>query len=399
MMVLDRFTHALGAVVEDATDIVENIARRIPRYLPARLMQGRAEVIRCRGKTQSGAQCKRRPVADSPYCHQHRNQAKSDGRLLIIIDARDKAARVTSDISRKTWRATLGATSRLAAFSPRARSQVQSDEQSSGMRQFAGRIMEFLQAQKRWVTSAMVLLLVTAVPIAFLTLADGDLDSLAGFAREIIPRNQRSVQGDPNTLGRQQTPTGEPNAAGGFTLNGTRTPGTDFAGAYVSSVEQLSANNSMLQIFVPAGVEGSYQAVVTISEEVEYQCVILLQYSDRLYCIGPSLPSASQINLRIFRVDEVDGSQHLVFETNYTTGEFAPVATPSPVVPTYGGAFTWPDRFDKVEIRKEQQSSAMLAPLSTLLGIVLLLLYRVHGRREHRLVRRLVESPQLEPVH
>ena len=100
----------------------------------------------------------------------------------------------------------------------------------------------------------------------------------------------------------------------------------------------------MLLIFVPAGVEGAYRAIVTASEGVEYQCVILLQYTDRLYCIGPSLPEASEINIRIFRIDEVDGSQTLVFETNYTTGEFAPLATPSPAVPTYGGSFIWPDR-------------------------------------------------------
>ena len=395
MMVLDRFALALGAVVDDATDLVENIARR----LPARLIQGRAEVVRCRGTTQSGAQCKRRSVPDSAYCHQHHNQAKSDGRLFIIIEARDKAARMTGELSRKTWTATVGATSRLAAMSPKRRSQVQSGKQTSGVRQVARRIVESLQARKRWVTSAMVVLLVAAVPVAFLTLADGDLGVLAGFAREIIPRNPPAVEGDANTFGRQETPTVEPNAAGRFTLNGTRTPGTDFAGAYVSNVERLSADTSMLQIYVPAGVEGTYQAVVTASEDMEYQCVILLQYSDRLYCVGPSLPEASQINFRIFRIDDVDGSQHLVFETNYTTDEFAPLATPSPVLPIYGGAFTWPDRFDKVEIRKEHQSSAMLAPLSALLGVVLLLMYRTLWQREHRLNRRLVESQELGPIH
>jgi len=393
MMVLDRFALALGAVVDDATDLVENIARR----LPTRLIRGRAEVVRCRGTTHSGAQCKRRPLPDSVYCYQHRNQAKSDGRLLVVLDMRNKATRMTGDLSRKTWRATVGATSRLAALSPMRRSQVQSGEPTAGVRQVARRIVESLQAQKRWVASAMVLLVVAAVPISFLTLADGDLGVLAGFAREIIPLNPPAGEGDPNAFGRQETPTDEPNAEGRFTLDGT--PGTDFTGAYVSNVEHLSANNSLLQINVPAGVDGTYLAVVTASEEVEYECVILLQYSDRMYCIGPLLPDASQINIRIFRIDEIEGSQYLVFETNYTTGEFAPLATPSPAFPVYGGAFIWPDRFDGVEIRKEQQSSAMLAPLSALLGVVLILIYRVQAHREHPLNHRLVDGHELEPAH
>ena len=397
MMVLDRFALALGAVVGDATDLVENIARRLPRRLPTRLMQSQTGVVQCLGTTHSGAQCKRRPVPDSAYCHQHRNQAKSDGRLLVVLDMRNKATRVTGDLSRKTWTATVGATSRLAALSPKRRSKVQSGEPTAGVRQVARRMVESLQTQKRWVTPAMVLLVVAAVPITFLTLANGDLGVLAGFAREIIPRNPPAGEGDANAFGRQETPTDEPNAEGRFTLDGT--PGTDFTGAYVSNVEHLSASNSLLQVIVPAGVDGTYLAVMTASEEVEYECVILLQYSDRLYCIGPLLPDASQINIRIFRIDELNGSQHLVFQTNYTTGEFAPLATPSPAFPVYGGAFIWPDRFDGVEIRKEQQSSAMLAPLSALLGGVLILLYRGQRYREHTLNHQLVERHEFESAH
>ena len=42
----------------------------------------------------------------------------------------------------------------------------------------------------------------------------------------------------------------------------------------------------MLEIFVPVGVEGDYQAIVTASEGQAFECVILHQYTDRLYCIG-----------------------------------------------------------------------------------------------------------------
>ena len=80
-------------------------------------------------------------------------------------------------------------------------------------------------------TCAMVLLFMAAVPIAILTMADGNLDSLARFAREIIPRNPPARERNPNTFGPQETPTDDPNAAGLFTLDEARTPGTDFAGA------------------------------------------------------------------------------------------------------------------------------------------------------------------------
>ena len=378
-----------------ADDVVENLAR----HLPGRLMEGHAEVVRCHGTTQSDAQCKRRPVAGSAYCFQHRDQAKSNGRLFIVLEARDKAARMTSDLSRKTWAATVTATSRLTALSPELRAQVLSGARISGLRRVARGTVALLQARRKWVTSAMVVLFVAAIPTAFLTAADGDLDSLARFAAEIIPRSSPAREGDPNSFSRQETPTDDPDATGLFTMDEARTPGTDFSGAYVSRVEHLSADSSMIQIFVPAGVEGTYRAVVTASEGQEYECVILPQFTDQLYCIGPPLPEASKINLQIFKIDEVEGFQSLVFETNYTTGEFAPLATPSPALPTYGGAFIWPDRFDRVEIRKEQQSSARLSPPSALLGVVLLLMYRMLSRREHRLNRRLVESHEFGPLH
>ena len=351
---------------DGANDVVANIARRLPWHLPTRLMEGQAEVVPCRGTVQSGAQCKDRPVPGSAYCFQHRNQAKSDGRLFIVLEARDKATKMTSDLSRKTWTATVGATTRLAAWSPKLRAQVLSGERILGLRRIAGGAVKLLQVRRKWVSSAMVLLFVAAIPIAFLTAAGGDLDSLARFAAEIISRNPPAREGNPNTFGRQETPTDNPNAAGGFTLDGTRAPGSDFTGAYVVGVEHLSADSSLLQIFVPAGVEGTYRAVVNASEGVEYQCVILPQFKDRLYCIGPSLPGTSQINIQIFRIDEVDGSESLVFETNYTTGEFAPLATPSPNFGPYGIGFVWPDRFNEAEVEREYASSSVLAPASAL---------------------------------
>ena len=293
---------------------------------------------------------------------------------------------------RTTWAGTDNVETHLAASSTIVRARVVFSERISGVRQLARRMMDSLQVQRRWVIFAMVLLFVAAIPIAFLSVADGDLSSLVRFVSEIIPRNGPAGAGNANSVGRQETPTHDPN-------DGTRTPGTDFAGAYILSVEHLSADSSMLKIRVPAGVEGSYQAVVTVSDVLEYKCTFLSHYTDRLYCIGPLLPAMREINIRIFGIDEVDGSQNLVFETNYTTGEFGPLATPSPVFPIYGGAFTWPDRFDQVEIRNKQQSSTILAPLSALLSVALLLMYRMLSQGEHRLNRLQVESHDIGPLH
>ncbi len=141
MMVFDRFVIALGAVVDDATVVVENIARRLPRHLPTRLMEGQAEVVRCRATTNTGVQCKRRPVPGSNYCFQHRQ----DSGLLVVIEAPDKAPRKTSGLSQKTWAAMVRGASRLAARSPNLRAQVLSGERISGVGQVARRMVESLQ--------------------------------------------------------------------------------------------------------------------------------------------------------------------------------------------------------------------------------------------------------------
>lgn len=376
----------LGTVVDGASIIASNTGRRLRRLTGT----GQTEDVRCRGKTQSGTQCRRSSVSGSAYCHQHRNQAKSDGRLLIVIGALDKAASIKSDLSRKSGRDPFIATTPLATVGPKPQTQGPIGGWNLRLRQFAERTLESIKSRRRWQIIVIVLVLLAAVPIALQTATGGGLNSLVGLARGIVSGNLTAVERDPNVFGRQQTPTDEANAAGLFTLEDNRTPGTDFSGAYVFGLEHLSANSSMLQIFVPAGVDGTYLAIVSASEGLEYQCVILHHYTDRLHCIGPSLPEASQVNLQIFKIDEADGSQILVFETNYTTGEFTPLPAPTPAFPVYGGAFISPDRFDRVEILKEQQSSSILSPLSALLGILLLLVYRMLSQREDRLNRRLV---------
>jgi hypothetical protein len=239
------------------------------------------------------------------------------------------------------------------------------------------------------------------VSISYVILIVGDLNPLVAFVREIAPGAAEvspAIVGDSGPLSDQVA-----EEAGAVELFGglvAGPPGTDFRGAYVSNVEHLSNESSMLEIFVPAGVEGKYQALVTGSEGLVFECVILHQYTDRLYCIGARLSEGSQVNVKIFWIDEVGGSQSLVFETDYTTGEdVIPPAVPTqPAIVPYGGGFTWPDRFEGIKQQREDESTRSLWPLSAISGLAALwFLMRV--RREAWQTQPLFErrEPQTIP--
>jgi hypothetical protein len=184
-----------------------------------------------------------------------------------------------------------------------------------------------------------------------------------------------------------------------FSAAATPPPEGEFGGAYVLGVTHLTDNSSLVRMFVSSVPEGSYHAVVVGSEELDYQCLTLEGLADRLYCVGPRLHGDGLIRLSLFRINEANGTQVVVFETEFNFAD-APIPTDStPVVPiVYGGGFTWPDRFDGAEIQRENQSSERLWPLSLLLGFVPYV-YHILSQRGHRLKRPLVESHELEPAH
>ena len=258
--------------------------------------------------------------------------------------------------------------------------------------------MESLIVQRRWAAFAIATALVAAGLIAILRVANVDLNSLTDIISGIIPRSPSGTGRDPELLNGQAASTTGSNPIDLSIEDGPKIPGTDFRGAYVSGVEYLSNGSSMLEIIVPAGVEGDYTAVVAASESLEFQCVILHHYTDRLYCIGERLQEGTQVNVRIFRIDEGRGSQDMVFEANYTIGEFVPPpqSTPAAFVP-YGGGFIWPDRFDDIERQREQESARFLWPLSTISSAAALwLLVRV--RRNIGQTKRLIERGAPHPV-
>lgn len=348
-------------IAHSASVLADRIALRLPRNS----RRERAILARCRATTESGAQCKRRPIPDSAYCHQHRNLAKSDGRLFIVIEARDKAAKMTNEISRKTRTAAILATTRLAALSPTLRAEEFPREGFLGMRRFARRAAQSLRMQSPWVTAAVALIFIAVASIGFLMVANVDLRSLTGSSGDISPPSPTG--GESESSGGQEVEASS--NSGLFAGEDIYAPGADFRGAYVSGVEHLSNDSSMLEIYVPAGVEGDYHAVVTASEGLEFQCVILHHYTDRLYCIGARLLDGSQVNVRIFKIEEGQASQYLVFETDYTIGETVPPPQPTqPAFVPYGGGFTWPDRFDDIERQREQESTSFLWPLSMIMG-------------------------------
>ena len=285
-------------------------------------------------------------------------------------------------LARMSWVATDEDRTRQALSSLITRARDRFGVMTSGARRLASRALDYLLVHKGWTASALALIAVAVISIYLLSVARDSSSSRNGSVREMDPRNPPAIETRASSVDRQGTPTSDPE-------EGAPVLGTNFAGAYILSVEHISPNRSMLQLRVPAGLEGTYRAVVTARIGLDFECTSLRQYSDLLFCLGPLLPETSRINLRIFRIDELDGSSELVFETNYTTGETIPTATPSPVFPFYGGAFIWPDRFDQIEIRNKQQSSMVLAPLSALLSAVLLLTQRMLTKGEHRFARRL----------
>ncbi len=72
----------------------------------------------------------------------------------------------------------------------------------------------------------------------------------------------------------------------------------------------------MLTIFVPAGVVGRYRATVSASGERDFQCVVLEDRTNELFCIGPGLPTGT-VSISIYHLSDERDSSSLVFEIDY----------------------------------------------------------------------------------
>lgn len=114
----------------------------------------------------------------------------------------------------------------------------------------------------------------------------------------------------------------------------TPIPGSGFSGAYILGVSHTSSTRSMLRIYVPAGLEGNYGAIVKISQEEEFHCVVMEEQIRELICVGPRL-SQGMATIKIFRLIEGGSSATMVFETSYYVLEeyaFVPDLPPAPTL-------------------------------------------------------------------
>ncbi len=113
----------------------------------------------------------------------------------------------------------------------------------------------------------------------------------------------------------------------------TPIPGSDFSGAYILGVSHTSSTRSMLRIHVPAGLEGRYGAIVQISQEEEFNCVVMEEEIRELICVGPRL-SQGKATIKIFRLIEGGSSATMVFETSYYVLEEDSSSLELPPAPT-----------------------------------------------------------------
>ena len=296
--------------------------------------------------------------------------------------------------------------SRLANWGPNTRSSLLLNRAASNLQSLKGRLTEAYGGQKLWAAVGVVIVIVVAARLVTSALANSSRELPVGSGgrdRSRAVQDAPLVDSSQGPFGFPETPQ-PPGIVLPFELllvAPTPDPASDFEGAQVLGVTHLSATSSMMMMHIkaPSDSERVYKAVLTTSEDLDFQCLTLEGYANRLYCVGPRLQEGTLIGVRIFRVDEDTGSQVLIFETEYHFLEAEVPVIPTPFVPTtYGAGFTWPDRFDQAKVQREEQSSEMLWPLSGLFAFVPMA-YRILARRDQMQRSRLVNTPEFDPVH
>ncbi len=210
-----------------------------------------------------------------------------------------------------------------------------------------------------WLLIGAATLLLIAIPLVVLQVVSPRFRGLGDLSAQ--------VSGDLSSEGGE----GQTSGSGGAGILGT-----DFAGAYVLEVRHLSSTRTMFRIRVPLGVEGGYQALVKMSQESEFQCVVLKDRADELFCIGPRL-SIGRAEISVFHLNAPGESPTLVFEVSYFIAEDTvrpgpAFPVPVPTVAPYGAGFSWPDRFNEAEVDREAASNSVLAPASALATILVM---------------------------
>lgn len=105
-----------------------------------------------------------------------------------------------------------------------------------------------------------------------------------------------------------------------------------YEGAYVHGVTHLDDGRSMVRMVLPAGIEdGEYEAFVTVSSSQLFRCFEPAEYDDRLYCVGPMLPSRVEAIIEVIRVDDAAPAKAPIFSLIFVVPPVPPTPTPPPV--------------------------------------------------------------------
>ena len=91
----------------------------------------------------------------------------------------------------------------------------------------------------------------------------------------------------------------------------------------------------MVSVTVPGGVVGDFTEKVG---EEEFECQILAQYADRLYCIGPEPSSGDEANIVIYATGREDPLFEALFAIPRRPSGSDNGGGPTTVVVSFGGA-------------------------------------------------------------
>lgn len=70
-------------------------------------------------------------------------------------------------------------------------------------------------------------------------------------------------------------------------------------GPVVSGISLLSDDRMMISFNMPGPVQGEYYALVGVYEDKRFECFVVDEYPQRLYCDGPRLPSDMLARVRL----------------------------------------------------------------------------------------------------
>ena len=135
-----------------------------------------------------------------------------------------------------------------------------------------------------------------------------------------LPLPDTAVSVEPPT----PTPSSTPFPATPSPIVETQPPAISQIDASVYALSQLENDQLLVTLQIPGGASGDYRATVN---DQPFNCKVLVQYPDRLYCNGPTPGSGKFANLKLYR----EGSNQPVYEQQIGTPPiFGPTSPPAP---------------------------------------------------------------------